>query len=223
MFPRRGKVSPETSASWRQRQDDLAARVVIEPLAVLPRIVAGVDCAFDGDDVVAVAVAWDREAEVVIESRTIRRPVEVPYVPGFLSFREGPAVNAALDALQTPIGLVLFDGQGIAHPRRCGLATHVGVERDVPSVGVAKSRLVGDHDEPGPSTGDAVDLVHRGEIIGKVVRTRPGTKPLFLSVGHRVDLGSAVAAVLACRTRFRLPEPTRQADRLVARAKREAH
>ena len=220
MFRRRGKVDPDTSAAWRQRQDDLASRVIVAPIKELPRFVAGVDCAFDGDDILATAVAWDRETSAVVEHRSIRRPGGVPYVPGFLSFREGPAVHAALDALETRVGLILFDGQGLAHPRRCGLATHVGVERDVPSVGVAKSRLVGDHDEPGNHPGDASPLSHRGDVVGRVLRTRANVKPLFVSVGHRVDLASAVEAVLACRTKYRLPEPTRQADRLVAAAKR---
>ena len=108
----------------------------------------------------------------------------------------------------------------MAHPRRCGLACHVGVERDSPAVGCAKSRLVGVHDDPGDAVGDAANLADKGERIGLVLRTRPGVEPLFISVGHRCDLDTAAALVLACRGRFRLPEPTRQADRLVARLKR---
>ncbi len=206
--------------SWRDRQEELAKQLLIEPLRDIPRLVAGVDCAFDGDDVLCVAVVWDRNAGQVVEAQGIRHSGGVPYVPGFLSFREGPAVHAALDALTTPTGLVLIDGQGIAHPRRCGLATHVGVERDIPTVGVAKSRLIGDYEEPGPASGDTSVLSHNGDCIGRVLRTRLNVKPLFVSVGHRVDLHSAVAAVMACWTKYRLPEPTRQADRLVARFKR---
>ena len=205
---------------WKARQAELAAKVRVEPLVELPRLVGGVDCAFDDYDVLCVAIVWDRHDQKVIEARGLRRAGGVPYVPGFLSFREGPAVHAALDALRTSVDLILFDGQGLAHPRRCGLATHVGVERGISSVGVAKSRLVGDHDEPGNAVGDAVDLVHNGETIGRVLRTRPNVKPLYVSVGHRVDLDAAVAATLACRTKYRLPEPTRLADRLVARFKR---
>ena len=221
VFPRRRKVPPELMRSWRDRQEELTKQLLIEPLRDIPRLVAGVDCAFDGDDVLCVAVVWDRDAGQVVEAQGIRHSGGVPYVPGFLSFREGPAVHAALDALTTPIGLVLIDGQGIAHPRRCGLATHVGVERDIPTVGVAKSRLVGTHDEPGPATGDTADLMHQDACIGRVLRTRVKVKPLFISVGHRVDLDTAVAAVLACRTKYRLPEPTRQADKLVAQFKRD--
>ena len=219
-FPRRRKVPAETIEAWRRRQIELRDAAVVAPLATLPRFVAGVDCAFDGETALAVAVVWDRRAAAVVEARSARRPTGAPYVPGFLSFREAPAVHAALDALTARHGAILIDGQGIAHPRRCGLATHVGVERDVPTVGCAKSRLIGTHDPVGDETGDAVDLLDRGEVVGRVLRTRPRTRPLFVSVGHRVVLDDVVALVLGCRTRFRLPEPTRQADRLVAAYKR---
>ena len=215
-FPRRGKLDPATTAAWKARQAELRQGVIVTPLRPVLRFVAGVDCAFDGEEALAVAVVWDREAGEVVDRAAVRRPVGGPYVPGFLSFREGPAVHAALDGLTREHGLILFDGQGLAHPRRCGLATHVGVERDVPSVGVAKSRLIGTHAEVGPETGDAADLMDRGERVGVVLRTRVKTRPLFVSVGHRCDLASAVGAVLACRTRYRLPEPTRLADRAVA-------
>lgn len=222
-FPPRRRVSPETVAAWKARQETLRERIVVSPLDPFPRFIAGVDCAFGGDDgevAFSVAVVWDRETQDVVQVRGTSRPTGAPYVPGFLSFREAPAVHAALDALTMEYGAILFDGQGIAHPRRCGLATHIGVERDVPSVGCAKSRLIGDHDEPGLETGDAADLLHRGDLVGRVLRTRAKTRPLFVSVGHRATLDAAVQLVLACRTRYRLPEPTRQADQLVARFKR---
>ena len=218
--PRRGKLDPATTAAWRARQEELRQRVVVVPLRPVPRFVAGVDCAFDGEEALAVAVVWDREEGRVVDHAAVRRRSGGPYVPGFLSFREGPAVGAALDGLTRRHGLILFDGQGLAHLRRCGLATHVGVERDVASVGVAKSRLIGTHGEVGPETGDVADLTDRGERVGVVLRTRPKTRPLFVSVGHRCDLPSAVEAVLACRTKYRLPEPTRLADRAVAAFKR---
>ncbi len=220
--PRRRKVLPETIAAWRQRQDDLAAKVVVAPLDPLPRFVAGVDCAYDETEAFATAVVWDREAAEIVDESNARRPAGGPYVPGFLSFREGPAVHAALDGLTRDYGAILFDGQGLAHPRRCGLATHVGVERDVPSVGVAKSRLIGTHVEPGLRAGETADLFDKGERIGQVVRTRTNVRPLFVSIGHRIDLASAVALVLACGTKFRLPGPTREADRRVALFKKSA-
>ncbi len=203
---------------WTARQRELASQVIRTPSGNRVRHVAGVDCAFVGDDIVAVAVVWDVAAREVLRVRAVRQAVTVPYVTGFLSFREGPAAHAALDAVGR-VDAVIFDGQGLAHPRRCGLATHVGVERDCIAVGCAKSRLVGTFKEPGPETGMSSDLIHRDEVIGHVVRTRPGTKPVFISIGHRCDLHEATALVLATRTRYRLPEPTRLADKLVARAK----
>jgi deoxyribonuclease V len=144
----------------------------------------------------------------------------VPYVPTFLSFREGPAVAEAIGKLAHPFGVVCFDGQGYAHPRRCGLATHVGVSLDLPAIGCAKSRLLGTFDEPGPAAGDASPLTHAGEQVGLVLRTKPRTNPVFVSVGHRVDLPSAVAVLQACLTKYRIPEPTRLADIEVAKVKK---
>ncbi len=137
-----------------------------------------------------------------------------PYVPGYLSFREIPAVLAVLERLTVRPDVILCDGQGIAHPRRCGLASHLGVVSGLPTIGVAKSRLVGDHDEPGLNRGDWVPLMDKGEIIGAVLRTRTGVKPIYVSIGHRVGLETAIRLVLACTPRFRLPETTRAADRL---------
>jgi deoxyribonuclease V len=137
-----------------------------------------------------------------------------PYVPGYLSFREIPAVLAVLERLSVRPDLVLCDGQGIAHPRRFGLASHIGVLTGLPTVGVAKSRLVGTHGEPGRERGDWVPLMDKDEIIGAVLRTRAGVKPIYVSIGHRVALETAIAFVLACTTRYRLPETTRAADRL---------
>lgn len=206
-------------------QAELAARRVSAPLpSPLPRFVAGVDAGFadGGRTVVAVAVVCDRDAGcAVVEARQVRRAVAAPYIPTFLSFREGPAVAEALGKLRHPFGVVLFDGQGLAHPRRCGLATHVGVQLDLPSVGVAKSRLIGEPRGDLPESAGAVTpLIDRGEVVGAVVRTRAGVRPVFVSPGHRCDLASAVAVVLACVVRCRVPEPTRQADRQVAEAKR---
>lgn len=200
----------------------MRGRVVVAPLAGTPRLVAGVDCAFSADRlrIVACAVVWDRIEATVVETAFADRPLDAPYVPGYLSFREGPCVLDALGRLRAPWGLALFDAHGLAHPRRCGLATHVGVTLDRPAAGVAKSRLVGEHDVPGDRRGDAVPLLDAGEVIGRVLRTRAGVKPLYVSVGHRCDLDGACAAVLACLGRCRLPEPTRQADRLVAVEKR---
>jgi deoxyribonuclease V len=219
--PRRGKIDPATLLRWKARQEELADRVRQEPIAGQPRLVAGVDCAFQGDQVVAGAVVWDVAEAKVVEEAVVRVAAEVPYIPGYLSFREGPAAHRVLDRLRTRVDAVIFDGQGIAHPRRCGLATHVGVERTLLAVGCAKSRLIGEYEPVGEAAGDGADLLHNSDVIGRVLRTRTRVKPVFVSVGHRSDLAGAIKLVEACRTRYRLPEPTRLADRLVARAKRE--
>lgn len=143
-------------------------------------------------------------------------------MPGLLSFRELPALLAALARVRTHYDAVLCDGQGIAHPRRFGLACHVGVALDVPAVGCAKSRLVGEYTPPGHDRGTRSALVDRGDVVGTVLRTRDGVAPVFVSIGHRIDLEHAVRLVLACHEGFRLPAPTRRADRLVGACARGA-
>jgi len=143
-------------------------------------------------------------------------PTRFPYVPGLLSFREGPGVLAAIARLTTPPDLILYDGQGIAHPRRLGIASHLGVLLDIPGIGVAKSRLIGQHATPGEEKGDWAPLLDKGERIGAVLRSRRGCLPLYVSTGHRVSLETAIALVLACTPRYRLPETTRQAHRLAS-------
>lgn len=182
------------------------------------RRVAGVDVGFEDDGWVtraAVAVLSFPQLDL-IESAIARRPTTFPYRPGLLSFRELPAVLEALAALQGGIDLLLCDGQGIAHPRRCGLASHLGVLVDRPSIGVGKSRLLGRFTPPGPPRGDWSPLLDGDETIGAVLRTRRDVSPLFVSIGHRVDLPTAVDLVLACAPRYRLPETTRQAHRLAS-------
>src|SRR5690606_22110626 len=166
------------------QQADMRSRVRTERLTRLPRFVAGVDCAFTADkqQVLCVALVWDRREDRVVDCCEVARPVEIPYVPGFLSFREGPAILPALRGLSHPFEAALFDGQGLAHPRRCGFATHMSVELDIVGVGVAKSRLIGTHADPGPSRGDHAPLVDAGEQIGSVLRTRDGTRPVYVSI-----------------------------------------
>ena len=185
------------------------------------RLVAGVDAAFTAEQQLCVAgvVLWDLAQREVIEQHTASRKLSFPYVPGLLSFRETPAVLAALRKLRCDPDAVMCDAHGIAHPRRFGLACHVGVICRVPTVGCAKSRLIGTHREPRLERGSTSPLVHKGNELARVLRTKSGVKPVFVSVGHLCDLESAVSLVLDCATRYRLPEPTRLADRLVARAK----
>jgi deoxyribonuclease V len=187
------------------------------------RLVAGIDAAFsaDGAQCIAGVVVWDNVESSVCEEAVARRPLTFPYVPGLLSFREAPAVIAALRKLRATPDALMYDGHGVAHPRRFGIASHVGLLTGLPTVGCAKSVLVGDYRMPAVHRGAAAPLVDRGERIGSVLRTRDGVRPVFVSVGHRMDLRACESLVLACTTRYRLPEPTRLADQLVARVKRE--
>jgi deoxyribonuclease V len=223
----RGKSDPgwpALVAEWKATQARLRERMVVAPLEPLPRFVAGADCAFSADKqtIFAAAVVYDRETQRTLEVARAAQPVEFPYVPGFLSFREGPAVLAAIHALQHEFGAVLFDGQGFAHPRRCGIASHLAIEMDRPGIGVGKSRLIGTFADPALKAGSIAPLMDGDEQIGVALRTQNGIRPVFVSVGHRVDLDSAVKLVLACCTRFRIPEPTRQADIEVAKLKRKS-
>lgn len=183
------------------------------------RTVAGLDVSYVGragetKQGRAAAVVLSFPDLEVIEQATAVTEVTFPYVPGLLSFREGPALLPVLERLETQPDVLLFDGQGSAHPRRFGLACHLGLYLDRPAIGCAKSRLVGTYEEPGPNWGDSAPLLDHGEVIGMVVRTKVGTRPVFVSVGYRVDLPTAVAVVLACTRGYRLPEPTRLADKL---------
>lgn len=200
-------------------QRDLRERVILtDRLAPSVRRVAGVDVGFEADGTVTrAAVAVLRYPELdVLESAIARRPTEFPYIPGLLSFRELPAVLAALGQLREPPDLLLCDGQGIAHPRRFGIASHLGLLMDIPSIGVAKTRLCGQHDEPVNQRGAWTPLWANETAIGAVLRTRPGVKPLYISSGHRISLQTAIQWVMECCTRYRLPETTRQAHRLAS-------
>jgi deoxyribonuclease V len=212
---------PGLVEQWKQTQLDLRQRLLVEPLTPLPRFIAGADAAFSADKstVFAAAVVYDRVEQRIVEIRLASGPAEVPYVPGFLSFREGPTLLQAIRKLQHPFGAILFDGQGYAHPRRCGIATHLGIELNITAVGVGKSRLIGTFTPPPSAAGAFSPLVDGDEEIGCVLRTRQAVSPLFISIGHRIDLPSARELVLACCAGCRIPEPTRQADIEVGRAK----
>jgi deoxyribonuclease V len=223
----RGKSDPNWSAlveKWKAEQSSLRERMILAPLKPLPRFVAGADCAFSDDKqtIFAAAIVYDRETQRIIEVTHATQPAEFPYVPGFLSFREGPAVMQAVRALQHEFGAILFDGQGFAHPRRCGIAAHMAILLNKPGVGVAKSRLTGTFGILAFNAGATTPLKDGDEQIGVVLRTQKGIRPVFVSVGHRVDLASAIKLVLSCCTRYRIPEPTRQADIEVAKLKRQS-
>lgn len=195
-------------------QRELAEHVCFEPLPSVIETVAGVDVSVRGDRVRTALVVLQLDGLEVIDRVTWEGPVAFPYIPGLLSFREMPAVLPALERLSVEPDVFMLDAQGYAHPRRLGLACHLGVLLDKPAIGVAKTRLVGRYDEPGTEKGDRSPLVHRDETIGSVVRTRANVNPVFVSVGHRATLEDAVGLTLRCVTRFKLPMPTHYAHRL---------
>ncbi|MGV0024891.1 deoxyribonuclease V [Phormidesmis priestleyi] len=191
--------------------------VTIDRFGVV-QFVAGVDVGFEEEGAVtraAVAVLNYPELQVC-DQAIARRPTTFPYIPGFLSFREVPAVLDALEKIQIVPDLLLCDGQGIAHPRRFGIACHLGVLTNLPTIGVAKSRLVGTFTEVLNERGAWQPLLHKGDRIGAVLRTRPGTLPLFISPGHRISLETAIAYVMGCTPKYRLPETTRVAHKLAS-------
>ena len=209
-------------AEARRLQGDLAARVETGPPLSLDdvRYVAGADVSTQGEMAYATVAVLEFPALSVVEVQGFEAPLSFPYVPGLLAFREIPSVARALEKVETDVDAVIFDAQGLAHPRRMGLASHLGLFLDVPSVGCAKSLLVGKYEKPGVEKRSATDLVHRGEVVGKVVRTRGKVSPVFVSVGNHIDLESSVELVLACCTKYRLPEPTRQAHNAANRLRR---
>lgn len=195
-------------------QNELAAQVERQPRLGAVGYVAGIDVSVRDDVARAAVVVLDFEGLSPVDYATATRPATFPYVPGLLAFREGPVVLDALGKVGTTPDLLIFDGQGLAHPRRLGIASHMGVLVDMPAIGCAKSRLCGRHDEPGPEPGDYATLVDGGEVVGAVLRTRRGVKPVYVSIGHRVDLATSVEYVLACCRGYRLPETTRWAHRV---------
>jgi len=210
---------PRTVAEAHAVQESLRTRVITCDRLGPVRTVAGIDIGYENDNrqARAAAVVLAMPSLEPVETAIIRKAVTFPYVPGYLSFREVPAALAVLAKLKHPPDLILCDGQGLAHPRRFGLACHLGVLLDRPTIGVAKSRLIG---EPrgrfGRAKGSWVPLMDNDEVIGAVVRTRTGVKPVYVSVGHRVSLATAIEFVLRCTPRYRLPETTRRAHRLAS-------
>ena len=208
-----------TTAQAKDMQLQLCSQVVLRNcLPPLIKTVAGVDVGFEENYRItraAVAVLSFPELEL-IEYSIARCETCFPYVPGFLSFREMPAILPALEKLALTPDVLLCDGQGIAHPRRLGIASHLGVITGLPAVGVAKTRFIGEHGEVPQEKGGFAPLMDRGEVIGAVLRTRSGVKPIYVSPGHKVDLHTAIDLVMACVSKYRLPETTRWADRIAS-------
>jgi len=214
---------PATAKEVVELQRALAARVdVSRPLDSF-ELVAGCDAAYHPDEpVLYAAVVLVRASDgSVVETRTVKREVNFPYIPRLLSFREIPALLAAFAELRLAPDAVMLDGQGVAHPRRFGIACHLGLWLGLPCLGCAKSRLVGEHGEPGPDAGDSTPLTVGGEAVGVVMRSAAGAKPVYVSPGHRIDVASAAAVVRATLSGYRHPTPTRAAH-LAAGRLREA-
>ena len=194
-------------------QRRLARQVSRSSQVITPRFIAGVDISAEkaqGMATGAVVVLEYPELELV-ETQVVQGRPNFPYVPGLLSFRESPLTLAACEKLSITPDLILVDGQGIAHPRRLGLASHLGLLLNTPTIGCAKSLLCGHHEEPGFDASSYTEVVDKGETIGVALRTRPGVKPIYVSIGHKVDLETAIHWVLECCRGYRLPEPTRLA------------
>lgn len=213
-------VTPKEAAAIQTR---LAKRIVLQPLGASPKIVAGADIAFDKDSDTAYSavVLLEFPSLKPIGEFALKGPVTFPYIPGLLSFREAPLLLKLFEKVSPVPDLLFFDGQGLAHPRKLGLASHLGLLLDRPAVGCAKSRLTGHYAEPGQAKGSVSALLNDDEeIIGTVVRTREGCKPIFVSPGHKIDFAGSARWTLQCTTRYRIPEPTRLAHNLVGEFKR---
>jgi deoxyribonuclease V len=214
IFKTRWNLTPREAI---RKQQLLRGRVVLEDKFRTLRTVAGADLAFDPATNMAFAgvIVYRLPELEEIERRMARRKLRFPYVPGLLSFRESPVLIAAFARLRAEPDLILIDGHGLAHPRLFGIACHLGVLYDKPTIGCGKSLLVGEYDEPGKRAGSSSPLVFRGQTVGTVLRTRDGVKPIFVTQGNRVSLDSAVKLVRACTDGFRIPKPTREADHYV--------
>jgi deoxyribonuclease V len=197
-------------------QKDLARKVILKSCIRNRSVdtVAGIDTAYRNDRACAAVAVLNFKSLETIEFKTVTVPVGFPYIPGLLSFREGPAIIKAMQKLKTQPDILLFDGQGLAHQRRLGIASHIGLLMDLPSIGCAKTRLVGSYEEPQPQWGSFTYLKDNGTTIGAVVRTRTEVKPVSVSTGHRVNLRDSIKLVLRCCKGLRLPEPIRRADKI---------
>jgi deoxyribonuclease V len=204
---------PRTEEEALEEQDALRARVLPGPGPASPGAVAGLDVAYQGDRLAAAVVVLDPSDLDVLDVAVVRGTPAFPYVPSLFAFREIPALLEALDKLGVRPEVLICDGHGMAHPRRFGLASHLGVLTGLPSFGVGKTRLIGDWAPVGEKRGDRSDLIDAGEIVGAVLRTQDRVKPVFVSAGHRMDLETACSLTLRLAPRFRLPETTRAADR----------
>lgn len=211
VYPHSWEVTP---AKGRKIQEGLRDKVSRTWEGLEIRSIAGIDVGLEGDKAQAAVVILSYPDLVPLEASRGEVEVSFPYIPGLLAFREAPAILAAMENLQSEPDLLMVDGQGIAHPRRLGIASHLGVILDKPAIGCAKSLLTGSYNDPPPEAGSFSYLYDQDEVIGAVVRTRTNVQPLYVSIGHRITLENATKVVLACTRGYRLPEPIRWAHRV---------
>jgi len=198
-------------------QQELRGRIRIEPFSGKPTLAAGADVHFREGQAVAAVVIIEYPSFRIVEQVQKKVPLKFPYVPGLLAFREGPALIKALSSLNSEPDVFFFDGQGLAHPRRMGLASHLGLFLDRPSLGCAKSLYIGQGGEPAEKRSSRRQLKDRGETIGVTLRTKDGVRPVYVSAGHRMDLASAIRLVLLFSRGYRIPEPLRLAHQLAGK------
>ncbi|MEM1368003.1 MAG: deoxyribonuclease V [Cyanobacteria bacterium P01_H01_bin.15] len=210
---------PNDAEAAAKIQNQLRSQVIKTDQFSEIKTVAGVDVGFEDDYAItrAAVVVLSYPGLLLLDSAIARKPTTFPYIPGFLSFREVPAILEAIEQLKTLPDLFMCDGQGYAHPRRFGIGCHLGVLLDLPTLGVAKSILVGKHAELPQTKGSWQPLIHREEVVGAALRSREKVKPIYISLGHKISLETSIQIVTNCLTRYKLPETTRQADKLASR------
>lgn len=212
---------PGSITEARKIQRVLKEEVRLTPLKKTPEFIAAADAAFSDNLIFAAATLYSFQGLICQKNALTQGRITFPYVPGLLAFREGKAIIDAIKKLKMSPDVILIDGQGIAHPEGIGISSHIGVVMNIPTVGCAKSRLIGDYEEPGLSEGDWSYLFYRGMKVGAVLRTKRNVKPLFISPGHLMNIESSVEIVMRCVSGYRIPEPLRMADRLSGKLKRD--
>jgi len=202
-------------------QRDLSSRIILEPPKIEPKLVAGADVSYSkGSDLFFSGVVVLEISQMnVIEEVTAQGKVDFPYIPGLLSFRESPILIKAFENLKNIPDVVILDGQGVAHPRGLGIASHIGLILDTPTIGCAKNILVGRYEEPGIEAGEHTPIIFNGKTVGAVLRTKRNVSPVFVSPGHKMDIQTAIDIVMKTCRGYRIPEPTRQAHLLVNRVR----
>jgi len=205
-------ADPELIRQLTERQKELSQQVIIQKPNFKLQTIAGCDSSFIGENILSVFILLRYPDLEILEKQWHYAPVELPYVPGFLAFREAPNLLKAYEKLETKPDLIMVDGHGIAHPRRLGIASHLGVLLNKPTMGVAKKILVGKYELPAPEKGSLTPIYHRNELIANTLRTKDKVKPVFVSAGHLLDLETATSIALETTRKHKLPEPTRLAD-----------